>query len=283
MAPTLTDATTDEHASYLEASAAKGRAEDDAAAKRERRRKLVHYFGMPIFLVVVLGLLYLYVSGLELDNIEARNLRQSTIVGRTQEHIVLTLLSTLFVLLLAIPLGILATRPRFRRVTPVIIGLGNAGQAIPSIGMLGLIFFLAANTALIPRSGTVPAVIALVAYSFLAILRNTMVGLEQVDRSVLEAGRGMGMSELRVLRKIELPLAVPVILAGVRTALVLNVGTATLAYFVGAGGLGEIIITGIGLSRVSILITGAVLTAVLALLVDYIAGLVEEVLTPKGL
>lgn len=283
MTPATTDEVRLEHEEYRQNAAEDGRAEDAAAAKRERRRKLVHYIGMPVFLIAVLGLLYLYIGSLDLDNIEARNLRRSTIVGRTQEHVVLTLLSTFFVLLLAIPMGILATRPRFRRVTPIVIGLGNAGQAIPSIGMLGLIFFLAAGTPLIPRSGTVPAVIALVAYSFLAILRNTMVGLDQVDRSVLEAGRGMGMSQSLVLRRIELPLAVPVILAGVRTALVLNVGTATLAYFVGAGGLGEIIITGIGLSRTSILITGAVLTATLALFVDYLAGLVEEVLTPKGL
>lgn len=126
-------------------------------------------------------------------------------------------------------------------------------------------------------------VVSLVGYSFLPILRNTMVGLQQVDGSVLEAGAGMGMSNARVLRRIELPLAVPVILAGVRTALVLNVGTATLAFLFGGGGLGQTIFQGFQLRRTPILITGAVLVAVLALLVDYVAGLVEEKLTPRGL
>jgi osmoprotectant transport system permease protein len=265
------------------AAAEEGRAEDAAAAKGAKRAKLIHYFGMPVFLAVSLLVLYLWVQSLELDSIEARSLRPSVLIDAVTQHIWLTLLSTFFVLILAIPLGIFATRPRFRGVAPVIIGLGNAGQAIPSIGLLGLIFFLGANTSLIPRTGTTTAVLGLVAYSFLSILRNTMVGLDQVDRSVLEAGRGMGMSGSRVLRKVELPLAVPVILAGVRTALILNVGTATLAFFIGGGGLGEVIITGVGLRRASVLWTGAVLTAVLALFVDYLAGLIEEKLTPKGL
>ena len=266
-----------------EAAAEAGRAEDVASAKRAKRAQLVHYLGMPIFLGLALLALFLWVQGLELDSIEARSLRPQVLIDATVQHIWLTVLSTFFVLILAIPLGIFATRPKYQRLAPAIIGLGNAGQAIPSIGLLGLIFFLGATTPLIPRTGTTTAVLALVAYSFLSILRNTMVGLDQVDRSVLEAGRGMGMSQSRVLRKIELPLAVPVILAGVRTALVLNVGTATLVFFIGGGGLGEIIITGVGLRRASVLWTGAVLTAVLALFVDYLAGLIEEKLTPKGL
>ena len=279
MSATLTPSDDD-----LRATAAEhGRAEDAAAAKRSKRAMRIHYFGMPVFLVLALLALYLWVQTVELASIEQRSLAPSVLIDAVTQHVWLTVLSTFFVLILAIPLGIFATRPKYRRVAPVVIGLGNAGQAIPSIGLLGLIFFLGAETSLIPRTGTTTAVLGLVAYSFLAILRNTMVGLDQVDRSVLEAGRGMGMSESRVLRKIELPLAVPVILAGVRTALVLNVGTATLAFFIGGGGLGEIIITGVGLRRASVLWTGAVLTAVLALFVDYLAGLIEEKLTPKGL
>jgi osmoprotectant transport system permease protein len=149
--------------------------------------------------------------------------------------------------------------------------------------MLALLFYLFRVTPGLPSTGTFPVVVALVGYSFLPILRNTMVGLEQVDRSVLEAGKGMGMSNARVLRRLELPLAVPVILAGVRTALVLNVGTATLAFLFGGGGLGQTIQTGFQLRRTPVLITGAVLVAVLALLIDYLAGLIEEKLTPKGL
>jgi osmoprotectant transport system permease protein len=125
--------------------------------------------------------------------------------------------------------------------------------------------------------------VALVAYSVLPVLRNTMVGLQQVDRTLIEAARGMGMSKLRVLLRIELPLAVPVILAGVRTALVINVGTATLATFVNAGGLGNVISGGLSTSRDTVIITGAILTATLALLVDWVGGIAEDVLRPKGL
>jgi osmoprotectant transport system permease protein len=110
-----------------------------------------------------------------------------------------------------------------------------------------------------------------------------MVGLQQVDRSLIEAAQGMGLSKRQILTRVELPLAVPVILAGVRVALVINVGTATLATFVAGGGLGDLINNGLRLGRETVVITGAVLTAVLALLIDWIAGLAEELLTPKGL
>jgi osmoprotectant transport system permease protein len=264
-------------------AAERGRAEDAASDRKQRRGRLLHYVGMPVFLVLVLIALYFWVSSLELDSIERRTLTLDNLLGATAQHTWLTLLSTFFVLLLAIPFGIAATRPKYRRFAPGIIGLGNAGQAIPSLGLLALLFYLFRVTPGLPSTGTFPVVVSLVGYSFLPILRNTMVGLDQVDRSVLEAGRGMGMSERRVLRKIELPLAVPVILAGVRTALVLNVGTAALAFLFGGGGLGEVVFTGIGLRRNSVLVTGAVLVAVLALLVDYIASLIEEKLTPRGL
>jgi osmoprotectant transport system permease protein len=246
-------------------------------------RRTIRYVGMPLFLAAVLGVLYLYVQAQELDSIEQRRLTQDILLGQTWQHVRLTFLSTFFVLLLAVPFGILATRPGTRRFAPAIIGLGNAGQAIPSLGLLAILFAIFRVTPALPSTGTVPVVVALVGYSFLPILRNTMVGLDQVDRSVLEAGRGMGMSNLLVLRRIELPLAVPVILAGVRTALTLNVGTATLAFLFGGGGLGQTIFQGFNLRRTPILVTGAVLVAVLALLVDYVAGLVEERMTPRGL
>ncbi len=257
--------------------------EDAAADRRAKRARLVHYLGMPIFLLAVLVGLYLYVGAQELDSIETRRLTAEILLEQTRQHLTLTVLSTIFVLLLAVPMGILITRPPTRGFAPYIIGLGNAGQAIPSLGLLALLFYLFRVTPGLPSTGTFPVVVSLVGYSFLPILRNTMVGLEQVDRSVLEAGAGMGMSNTRLLARIELPLAVPVILAGVRTALVLNVGTATLAFLFGGGGLGQTIFQGFQLRRTPILITGAVLVAVLALLVDYVAGLIEEKLTPKGL
>jgi osmoprotectant transport system ATP-binding protein len=126
-------------------------------------------------------------------------------------------------------------------------------------------------------------VIGLVAYATLPILRNTIVGLDGVDPALKEAARGMGMSRLAVLGRVELPLAVPVILAGVRTALVLTVATATLATFIDAGGLGAGLVAGIKLNRPSLSLTFGVLAAVLALFADWVGGIAEDVLRPRGI
>jgi osmoprotectant transport system permease protein len=238
--------------------------------------RLLRYLGMPVFLGVVCLALYLYVSTQQLDSIERRILTADFLFARVIEHIQLAVVSTAIVVVLAVTTGILLTRPGTRRVTPFIIGLANIGQAVPSIGLLVLF-------AIVWDFGFWPAIVALVAYSFLSILRNTMVGLQQVDRSTIEAARGMGMTKMAVLFRIELPLAVPIILAGIRTALIINVGTATLAAFVDAGGLGTVIDRGIRLGRDSVLIVGSVLTGVLALSIDWLASVAEDILRPKGL
>ena len=131
--------------------------------------------------------------------------------------------------------------------------------------------------------GFTAAVIALVAYAVLPVLRNTMVGLQQVDQRLVEAGRGMGMSAAAVLFRVELPLAVPVMLAGIRTALVLLVGTATLATFINGGGLGILITTGVNLNLTKVLVVGSLLVALLAIVVDWLGRVVEHVARPKGL
>src|SRR5690625_2317319 len=128
-----------------------------------------------------------------------------------------------------------------------------------------------------------PAIIALVLYAVVPVLLNPMVGIEQVDDAVLEAGRGMGMSRFTVLRRLELPLSVPVMLAGIRTALVINVGTATLVTYINAGGLGDIIVSGLSTNRFAVQFVGAALTAVLALTIDYLAGIAETLLRPRGI
>ena len=238
--------------------------------------RLLRYLAMPIFLGLVCLALYLYVGALQLDSIEKRILNTGFLFSRVIEHIQLAVVSTVIVVVLAVTTGILLTRPGTRRVTPVIIGLANIGQAVPSIGLLVLF-------AITWDFGFWPAIVALVAYSFLSILRNTMVGLQQVDRSTIEAARGMGMTKTAVLFRIELPLAVPIILAGIRTALIINVGTATLATFVDAGGLGTVIDRGIRLGRDPVLIVGSVLTGVLALFIDWSASVAEDILRPKGL
>ena len=247
------------------------------APVRRERRTLGGYLFMPVFLALVCLALYLYVSSQELDTIETRSLNADSLISATWRHIELAAVSTFFVILIAVPLGVLLTRSYTRRYRAVLLTVANIGQAVPTIGVLALLavafLFL----------GFQAAVVGLVVYAVLPVLRNTMVGLEQVDESILEAGRGMGISKFGVLRRIELPLAVPIILAGVRTALIINVGTATLAAYINAGGLGTVIVAGLSTNRFTVQLTGAVLTAVLALLVDYLAGVAEDVLRPKGL
>lgn len=247
------------------------------APVRHERRGLGGYLFMPVFLAGVLLALYLYISSQELDSIEARSLNRETLLDATWRHIELTIVSTFFVILIAVPLGVLLTRSFTRRYRSVLLTVANIGQAVPTIGVLALlaVMFL--------FLGFKAAVVGLVAYAVLPVLRNTMVGLQQVDENILEAGRGMGISKLGVLLRIELPLAVPIILAGVRTALIINVGTATLAAYINAGGLGTIIVAGLSTNRFSVQLTGAVLTAVLALFIDYVASIAEDVLRPKGL
>jgi osmoprotectant transport system ATP-binding protein len=230
----------------------------------------------PVLLGLVLLALYLWVQAQTLDTIESRALDPAKIRFEVWQHVQLSLAATALTIAIAVPLGVLLTRPFARWIKPVGLGLGNFGQAIPSIGLVVLL-------ALWLGIGFRTAVIALVAYATLPILRNTIVGLDGVDPSLKEAARGMGMSRLTVLRRVELPLAVPVILAGVRTALVLTVATAALATFIDAGGLGGGLIAGIKLNRPSLSLTFGVLAAVLALLADWVGGVAEEVLRPRGI
>ena len=249
-----------------------------APGRVETRRggSLMSWLGMPVLLALILGGTYLWVSSLELDSIEQRTLNAAMLTEKTLEHLELTAVSTAIVIVIAIPLGILLSRRFARPVVPVVLAVANIGQGVPSLGLITIIV-------LWTSLGFGPVIIGLVACSVLPILRNTMVGLEQVDQKVIQASRGMGMSPLQVLLKVELPLALPVMIAGIRTALIINVGTATLGTYFGVGGLGYIIVNGIQLDRTPVLITGIVMVSALALLVDYLAGAVGRLLAPRGL
>lgn len=242
-----------------------------------RRRSRGSYLFMPALLGAVLLALYLWVeSRRPLDTVEQQRVNVDFIRLATVDHIQLTIASTALVIVIAIPLGMLLTRPFLGRFTKPAVTVFNIGQALPSIGLIFLF-------AIVWTTGFWPVVVALVAYTVLPVLRNTMVGLQQVDPAVIESARGMGMTKLGVLWRIEMPLAVPIMMAGVRIALIINVGTAALAALAGAGGLGSFIVTGTNLSRELVTIVGAVLMASLALLLDYVAGLAEDLLRPKGL
>lgn len=231
---------------------------------------------LPAVLVAVLLATWLWFRQADLDPISENALSNGQVSKALWQQIELTAISTFFVLIIAIPLGILLTRKAFRKGTPVAMALANMGQATPAIGLLALLVIWLGT-------GMKAALIGITIYAVLPVLSNTIAGLKANDPTLLEAARGIGMSPLGVLSRVELPLAVPLILAGVRTALVLNVGTATLATFGGGGGLGVLIQTGITTQRMPVLMLGSILTVVLALLVDWLASLAELLLRPRGL
>ncbi|HKL03280.1 MAG TPA: glycine betaine ABC transporter substrate-binding protein, partial [Cryomorphaceae bacterium] len=194
------------------------------------------------------------------------------IVKQTIDHIELTLLATLLAVILAVPMGIAIIGKK--RLANVVMSTTGAIQTIPSLALLGF---------MIPLFGIgfLPAVIALFLYALLPILRNTYTGLQETDPILIEAARAMGMTPTQILFQLRLPLASDVIMAGIRTALTINIGTATLAAFIGAGGLGESIITGITLNDNEMILQGAVPAALLALMADRLMLLLQKKLTPK--
>ncbi|MET8566520.1 ABC transporter permease [Streptomyces sp. NPDC004783] len=231
---------------------------------------------LPVVLIAVLLATWLWFRQADLDALSTNALSHGQVTKALWQHVQLTVISTFFVLIIAIPLGILLTRRMFRRATPVAMAFANMGQATPAIGLLALLVIWLGI-------GRRAALIGIIVYAVLPVLSNTIAGLRANDPTLLEAARGIGMSPMGVLTRVELPLAVPLILAGVRTALVLNVGTATLATFGGGGGLGVLITTGITSQRMPVLVLGSVLTVALALLVDWLASLAELVMRPRGL
>ncbi|QHA91095.1 ABC transporter permease [Bacillus sp. N1-1] len=192
-----------------------------------------------------------------------------------KQHLQLVLVSSVLALLIAIPGGILVTRKQFRRAEWVVSNTVNLGQTIPSLAVLALMISILGI-------GFQTAVFALFIYSLLPMYRNTVAGIDSIDENLIDAARGMGMKPIQILFRIELPNAAYSILAGVRTAIVLNIGTAALAYVVGGGGLGVWIFTGIQLFDNGYLISGAIPVTLLAIFVDYLLRLLERLIVPEG-
>lgn len=200
--------------------------------------------------------------------------RQDLIVDAFLQHIFLSFIALAIAVLIALPLGLFVSK--YRKLAEPIIGVTAILQTIPSLALFGF---------LVPiiGIGSKTALVALVIYALLPIVRNVYTGITSVDPAIIEAGSGMGMTPNQVLFKIELPIALPFIMAGIRTATVLTVGIATLATFVGAGGLGDIIYRGLQSYNNAFVIAGAVPVALLAILFDVLLKLVEKGVTPKGL
>lgn len=193
---------------------------------------------------------------------------------KTWEHLYISLAAILLGVIVAVPLGVALSRvPKFADRFISIVGIL---QTIPSLAILA--FFIP-----ILGVGKLPAIVALFFYSLLPILRNTYIGIRDVDQAVVEAGRGMGMSTWQSIIKIEFPLALPVIMAGIRLSTVYLIGWATLASFIGGGGLGDFIFDGLNLYQPDLILAGTIPATLLALLADRFLALFENWLTPAGL
>jgi osmoprotectant transport system permease protein len=200
---------------------------------------------------------------------------RAEVAGLTLEHLWIVCISTLLAIAIGIPLGILITR-RPALYKPV-IATANIIQTVPSLALFG---FLLPAPWIGDRAGRL-AILALMLYALLPLIRNTYAGIKGVDRSIVEAARGMGLTDWQLLFQVELPLAASVILAGVRVAVVLSVGLATIAAAIGAGGLGELIFRGLAMVNNSVILAGAVPAALMALLADILLGVLERRFTPQ--
>lgn len=221
-------------------------------------------------------LIYTQVGGLS-EN-EKGSLEIPHLLGLLREHIWISILSTVLVCVISIPLGILLTRGRMRRYRDPILAVAGFGQATPVIGLIVIAWMILG----VDESFNA-AILSLTIYGVLPIVANTVAGLNGVDPRIVESSRGMGMSGMATLLRVEIPLALPVIVAGIRTALVLMIGAASLVVLIGAGGLGDPVDIGIKRQQDAVLICGALLICALALFIDWLAHLIEMIAAPKGL
>nr|MDH3083531.1 choline ABC transporter permease OpuBB [Bacillus subtilis] len=193
---------------------------------------------------------------------------------KTYEHITISLIAVILGVLVAVPLGVVLTR--MKKGAGTIIGIVNIIQTSPSLAILA--FFIP-----LLGVGKVPAIVALFFYSVLPILRNTYTGIRGVNKNLLESGKGIGMTPAEQVRLVEPPLAAPVIMAGIRTSTIYLIGWATLASFIGGGGLGDYIFIGLNLYQPEYIIGGAVPVTILAIVIDYVLAVAERKLTPAGM
>ena len=196
------------------------------------------------------------------------------ILSKTMEHFYLAGLAVLIACAIGVPTGFLIAKRK--KLSKVVIGIANVVQTIPSLALFAFAIPLLGI-------GTSPALFALCLYALLPIIKNTLIGIHNVDPAIIDAANGMGMSKFQILFKIEVPISIAVIMAGIRIATVTGIGIATIATLIGAGGLGDIIYAGISMLNYEMIIVGALVSALLALLADFLLGLCEKKLTSKGI
>ncbi|MEB4675576.1 osmoprotectant ABC transporter permease OsmY [Enterobacteriaceae bacterium G50] len=228
---------------------------------------LMRFMGFAGAIVLVLALL---AWGIGLDTIKAR---QVDLIYLGQQHLKLVFISMFFALLVGIPSGILLSRPAAKGIAEYVMQIFNVGNTLPPLAVLALAM-------VVIGIGDMPAIVALFLASLLPIVRNTYSGLKSVPPSLIEAANGIGMTKLQRLWQVELPNAWPVMLSGIRIATAINVGTAPLAFLIGASSYGELIFPGIYLNDFPTLILGATATALFALILDSLLAWLGRVLSP---
>ncbi len=207
-------------------------------------------------------------------------------LSSTYEHLYLTFIAMVLAIAIALPVGIYLTRTRWPRLETVVMNIANTIQTIPSLALIALIviiFALLRPIVQLPTIGVLPGITALVLYALLPILRNTYTGIKQIDPSIVEVAKGMGMTSNQVLFSVELPLSLPVIMAGIRISTVWTIGVAALVSLIGAGGLGDLIMRGLRTIRMDYLLAGTLPAACLALAADWLLGFLQKWLVPAGI
>ena len=198
----------------------------------------------------------------------------SQLVSKTIEHFYISIIALLIAIVVAVPLGILLSKTK--RIANVVLTIAGVLQTIPTLAVLAI---------MIPIFGVgkTPAIVALFIYVLLPILNNTVLGVQNIDKNIIQAGTSMGMTKMQLMKDVELPLALPLIISGIRLSSVYVISWATLASYVGAGGLGDLVFNGLNLYQPPRIISAAILVTCLALLVDFILSLIEKWAVPKGL
>ncbi|MGH4119444.1 glycine betaine ABC transporter substrate-binding protein [Clostridium sp.] len=200
--------------------------------------------------------------------------RKEEILKYLLQHLQLTVIAVLIAIAIGVPLGILITR--VKKLSKPVIGFANVIQAVPSIALLGF-------AVPILGIGDTPAIVMVVLYSLLPIIKNTYTGLNNINPDMLEAAKGIGMTNAQILKMIQIPLALPIIMAGIRISAVTAVGLMTIAAFIGAGGLGYMVFAGVQTVDNNMILAGAIPACILALLIDFVGGLIEKSVSPNGI
>ncbi|MDY6935682.1 MAG: ABC transporter permease [Spirochaetota bacterium] len=190
------------------------------------------------------------------------------------QHINLFMISIIIAIVIGMIISILITRPGKERMGTLIMSITGAAQAIPSIAIIALAFIFVGI-------GAFPSIIALVVYSLVPIVFNATSGFLSVPNDIIEAAKGTGFTDKQILFRIKMPISMPVIVAGIRSAATINIGTATVASFIGGGGLGDLIFMGLKLYRSDIIIAGSIIVALMAVIIDFILRMIEDLIIPK--